>query len=50
MNEQDANLPVVGNPRALAQSLASYCEPSCARSILEIAITALPLVLLWLLI
>jgi omega-6 fatty acid desaturase (delta-12 desaturase) len=49
MNEQDANLPVTGNPRALAQSLASYREPSCARSILEIAITALPLVLLWLL-
>jgi fatty acid desaturase len=49
MKEQDANLPVIGDPRALAQSLARYCEPSCARSVVEIAITALPLVLLWLL-
>jgi omega-6 fatty acid desaturase (delta-12 desaturase) len=47
MNEQEATLPLTGDPRALAQSLARYGEPSCARSILEIAITALPLVLLW---
>jgi hypothetical protein len=43
MNEQEANLPVTGDSRALAQSLAGYREPSCARSILEIIITALPL-------
>jgi omega-6 fatty acid desaturase (delta-12 desaturase) len=49
MNEQGANLPVTGDPRAFAQSLASYREPSCARSVVEIAITALPFVLLWLL-
>src|SRR3990170_2290645 len=49
MNEQEANLPVTGDSRALAQSLAGYREPSCARSILEIVITVLPLVLLWLL-
>jgi hypothetical protein len=28
MNEQVANLPVTGGPRALAQSLAGYREPS----------------------
>src|SRR3990172_13013757 len=49
MNEQEANPPVLGDSRALAQSLAGYREPSCARSILEIVITVLPLVLLWLL-
>ena len=49
MNEHKANLPVRSDPRALAQSLAGYCEPSCARSIFEIVITVLPLILLWLL-
>src|SRR4029453_13137865 len=49
MNEQVANLPVTGDPRALAQSLAGYREPSCARSIFEIVITVVPLVLFWLL-
>ena len=49
MNEQEANLPAPGDPRALAQSLAGYRDPSCARSVVEIAITALPFLLLWLL-
>jgi omega-6 fatty acid desaturase (delta-12 desaturase) len=49
MNRQDANLPVTSDPDTFAQNLASYREPSCARSIVEIAITSLPLVLLWLL-
>jgi omega-6 fatty acid desaturase (delta-12 desaturase) len=49
MNEQVANLPVTGDLRALAQSLAGYREPSCARSIFEIVITVVPLVLFWLL-
>jgi len=49
MNEQEANLPAPGDARALAQSLAGYRDPSCARSVVEIAITALPFVLLWLL-
>src|SRR6188472_1635758 len=49
MNEQVANLPVTGDPRALAQSLAGYREPSCARSIFEIVVTVVPLVLFWLL-
>ena len=41
MNEQVANLPVTG--RALAQSLAGYREPSCARSLFEIVVTVVPL-------
>jgi omega-6 fatty acid desaturase (delta-12 desaturase) len=49
MNEQEANLPVTPDLRAWTQTLASYREPSCTRSILEIVITVLPLVLLWLL-
>ncbi|MGH6802559.1 MAG: fatty acid desaturase [Methyloceanibacter sp.] len=49
MNEQEANLPVTPDLRAWTQTFASYREPSCARSILEIVITVLPLVLLWLL-
>jgi omega-6 fatty acid desaturase (delta-12 desaturase) len=49
MNEQEANLQFTADPRALAESLAGYREPSCARSIFEIVITVLPLVLLWLL-
>jgi acyl-lipid omega-6 desaturase (Delta-12 desaturase) len=49
MNEQEANLPVTGDARVLAQSLAGYREPSSARSIFEIVITVLPLVVLWLL-
>jgi acyl-lipid omega-6 desaturase (Delta-12 desaturase) len=49
MNEQVANLPVTGDPRALAQSLAGYREPSCARSSFEIVVTVVPLVLFWLL-
>jgi acyl-lipid omega-6 desaturase (Delta-12 desaturase) len=48
MNEQVANLPVTGDPRALVESLARYRESSCARSILEIVITVVPFVLLWL--
>jgi omega-6 fatty acid desaturase (delta-12 desaturase) len=49
LNAPEANLPLAGDPRALAQSLAAYREPSSPRSIFEIAITALPLALLWLL-
>ena len=49
MNEQEVNLPVTPDLRAWTQTFASYREPSCARSILEIVITVLPLVLLWLL-
>ena len=48
MNEQETSLQVTGDPRALVESLARYRESSCARSILEIVITVLPFVLLWL--
>jgi omega-6 fatty acid desaturase (delta-12 desaturase) len=48
MNEQEANLHVP-DLRAWAEVLAAYRAPSNARSILEIVITVLPLVLLWLL-
>jgi omega-6 fatty acid desaturase (delta-12 desaturase) len=49
MNEQEPNLGVTPDSRMWAQILADYREPSCARSILEIVITALPFALLWLL-
>jgi acyl-lipid omega-6 desaturase (Delta-12 desaturase) len=49
MNEKESNLQFTADSRALAQSLAGYREPNCARSIFEIVITVLPLVLLWLL-
>ena len=47
MNQKESNLQFTADSRALAQSLAGYREPSCARSIFEIVITVLPLVLLW---
>jgi omega-6 fatty acid desaturase (delta-12 desaturase) len=49
MNEQEPNLHVTSDGRAWSEVLAGYREPSNARSILEIAVTGLPLVLLWLL-
>ncbi len=47
MNEQEANLHITPALRGWSQILARYREPSSARSILEIVITVLPLVLLW---
>jgi omega-6 fatty acid desaturase (delta-12 desaturase) len=49
MHELQQSLGEAGNPRSLTQSLALYREPSLARSIVEIVITALPFALLWLL-
>jgi omega-6 fatty acid desaturase (delta-12 desaturase) len=49
MNEQVANLHVTPDLRAWSEVLAVYREPSHVRSILEIVITVLPLVLLWVL-
>ena len=49
MNEREPNLEVTPDSRTLNQILAGYREPSSARSILEIVITVLPLVLLWVL-
>ena len=48
MNEPEANLHVTPALRGWPEILAGYREPSNARSILEIVITVLPLVLLWL--
>ncbi len=47
MNGQDGSDPVTPDVRAWSQILIAYREPSHSRSILEIVITALPLVLLW---
>src|ERR1043166_1165854 len=49
MNEQEANLRVTLDGRAWSEVLAGYREPSSARSILELVVTVLPLLLLWLL-
>jgi omega-6 fatty acid desaturase (delta-12 desaturase) len=49
MNEQEASLRVTDDLHAWSEVLASYRQPSNARSILEIVVTVLPLVLLWLL-
>jgi omega-6 fatty acid desaturase (delta-12 desaturase) len=45
--EADAGTPVT-DLRALAQSLARYREPNQGRSVVEILITVVPFVLLWL--
>ncbi len=49
MNEQVANLHVSPDLRAWSKILAGYREPNNARGVLEILITVLPLVLLWVL-
>ena len=49
MHEREANVHAAPDSRAWVQILARYREPSSARSILELLITALPFVLLWLL-
>ena len=38
---------IASNPRALKQALANYQRPSYGRSLVEIAVTAGPLALLW---
>jgi omega-6 fatty acid desaturase (delta-12 desaturase) len=49
MNEPEPSLSLTSDLRGWTQILASYREPSSARSILEIVITVLPLMCLWLL-
>jgi acyl-lipid omega-6 desaturase (Delta-12 desaturase) len=49
MNEREPNRQVTPDLRSLTHILAGYREPSSARSIVEIVITLLPLVLLWVL-
>ena len=39
--------PIVSDYRTLAHALGRYREPSSARSVLEVAITAVPFVLVW---
>jgi len=49
MNEQEADIHATPDLCAWSKVLAGYREPSNARSALEILITVLPLVLLWVL-
>lgn len=50
MHERHQNARVAPDSRALMKDLAPYREPSSARSVLELAITAVPFGLLWVLI
>jgi omega-6 fatty acid desaturase (delta-12 desaturase) len=43
------NVDTTLDSRALVPMLARYREPNCARSVLELVITAVPLVLIWIL-
>jgi omega-6 fatty acid desaturase (delta-12 desaturase) len=47
MQERHRNDRIAPDSRALMRNLAPYREPSTARSVLELAITAVPFVLLW---
>ena len=49
MHEREPNVRTTPYSRPWARILARYREPSCARSMFELVITALPLVLLWIL-
>jgi len=49
MIEHESNLVGTGDSRVWARVLADYRQPNCARSVLEIVITALPFAFLWLL-
>src|SRR6266568_4075891 len=49
MNEPEPNAHATPDSRAWAPALARYRRPSCARAMLELAITAAPLVLIWIL-
>src|SRR6202167_5813001 len=49
MYERYPSIPATRDPRAWAPILARYREPNCARSTMELAITVVPFVLLWIL-
>ena len=49
MSEREPNVSTTLDARAWERILARYREPSCARSIFELIITVVPLVLLWIL-
>jgi acyl-lipid omega-6 desaturase (Delta-12 desaturase) len=41
------NVHTTPDSRALAHVLACYHKPNCARGVLELGITGIPLVLIW---
>ena len=49
MNDGALDVHTAPDPRALAHMLARYREPSSARGVLELAITAVPFALIWVL-
>src|SRR6202161_2618714 len=49
MHERYRSIHPTRHPKAWAPILARYREPNCARSTVELAITAVPFVLLWIL-
>jgi omega-6 fatty acid desaturase (delta-12 desaturase) len=49
MHERAPDVHTTPDPRALAHMLARYREPNCARGVLELVITAVPFVLIWIL-
>ena len=49
MNDGALDVLTAPDPRALAHMLARYREPSSARGVLELAITAVPFALIWVL-
>ncbi|MGB7101404.1 MAG: fatty acid desaturase [Xanthobacteraceae bacterium] len=49
MREREPNNPAAQDPLAWTPMLACYREPSCARSSVELVITAVPLVIIWIL-
>ena len=49
MHEREPNVRTTPDLRAWAPILVHYREPSCTRSMLELVITAVPLVILWML-
>jgi fatty acid desaturase len=49
MQELNSSIPAARDPRAWPSVLARYREPSCVRSMVEIVITVVPFVVLWIL-
>jgi acyl-lipid omega-6 desaturase (Delta-12 desaturase) len=49
MHERYPSIDATRDPRAWAPILARYREPNCARSTVELVITAVPFVVLWIL-
>jgi hypothetical protein len=49
MQERNSSIAAARDPRAWPSVLARYREPSCVRSIVELVITAVPFVVLWML-